>query len=95
MEAPQRWSSAGSGRSTFWRIAVLLEVRGCVSAASIESRFFALSGIDPEFAMAFNRVLHLAAEPESLLKPKWLLRAALNSKRQAADFNPRPLPASS
>ena len=61
----------------------------------MNDRFFALSGIDPEFAMAFNRVLHLAAEPESLLKPKWLLRAALNSKRQAADFNPRPLPASS
>lgn len=69
--------------------------RGYGLARWMNDRFFALSGIDPEFAVAFNRVLHLAAEPQSLLKPRWLLKAMLNGRRQAGDFNPRPLGAGS
>jgi 2-polyprenyl-6-methoxyphenol hydroxylase-like FAD-dependent oxidoreductase len=62
--------------------------RGYAIARWMNDRFFALSGVDEEFAVAFNKVLHLAAPPSSILKPKYLFKAIFNGKRQAADYYP-------
>jgi len=40
----------------------------------------ALSGYDPEFSVAFNKVIHLAEPPESLLTFKYLFKAAFAKK---------------
>ena len=42
----------------------------------LNRKFFALSGSDKEFAAAFTKVLSLVEPPETLLKPKFLLKAA-------------------
>jgi 2-polyprenyl-6-methoxyphenol hydroxylase-like FAD-dependent oxidoreductase len=62
--------------------------RGYAIARWLNDRFFALSGVDEAFAIAFNKVLHLAAPPGSILKPKYLLKAIFNGRRQAADYYP-------
>lgn len=62
--------------------------RGYAIARWMNDRFFALSGVDEEFAVAFNKVLHLAAPPSSILKSKCLFKAIFNGKRQAADYYP-------
>jgi hypothetical protein len=42
----------------------------------LNRKFFALSATDREFAVAFAKVFHLIEPPESVLKPKYLLKAA-------------------
>ncbi|RLA52359.1 MAG: hypothetical protein DRR42_07860 [Gammaproteobacteria bacterium] len=41
----------------------------------LNRKFFALSGTDEEFSVAFVKALSLVEPPESLLKPKYLLKA--------------------
>lgn len=62
--------------------------RGYAIARWMNDKLFALSGVDQEFAIAFNKVLHLVAPPSSILKPKYLLKAMFNGKRQAANYYP-------
>ena len=42
----------------------------------LNRKFFALSGTDEEFSVAFFKVLSLVEPPASLLKPKYLLKAS-------------------
>ena len=46
----------------------------------LNGKFMALSGSDPEFSVAFLKVLQLAEPPESLLTFKYLLKAAFTKK---------------
>ena len=50
--------------------------RGYGLAKWLNRKFFALSATDEEFCVAFIKVLSLVEPPESLLKPKYLLKAA-------------------
>lgn len=53
----------------------------------LSQKFWALSAIDEEFAVAFNKALQLVEPPESLLKPKYLLKAAF-AKMPVYDQSP-------
>ena len=53
----------------------------------LNRKFFALSGTDEEFSVAFFNVLSLVEPPESLLKPKYLFKA-LFAKMPEQDREP-------
>ena len=53
----------------------------------LNSKFFALAATDEEFAVAFYKTLHLVEPPASLLKPKYLLKAAF-AKTPVYDKSP-------
>ena len=54
--------------------------KGYGLAKWLNSKFFALSGYDHEFSVAFTKVFHLIEPPRSILKPKYLLKAAFAKK---------------
>ena len=64
--------------------------RGYGLAKWLNRKFFALSGTDEEFSVAFFKVFSLVEPPESLLKPKYLLKA-LFAKMPEQDREP-PFP---
>ncbi|RLA44394.1 MAG: hypothetical protein DRR06_09790 [Gammaproteobacteria bacterium] len=53
----------------------------------LNRKFFALSGVDEEFSVAFMKTLGLVEPPESLLKPKYLFKA-LFAKMPEQDREP-------
>ncbi|MBV1931804.1 MAG: hypothetical protein KUG71_08805 [Porticoccaceae bacterium] len=61
--------------------------KGFAVAKWLNSKFFALSATDPEFAVAFSKVFHLMEPPSSVLKPKYLLKA-LFAKKPVYDKSP-------
>ncbi len=65
--------------------------KGYGFAKWLNRKFFALSGYDEEFSVAFAKVMYLVEPPESLLKPKYLLKAAF-AKMREYELEP-PLPA--
>ncbi|RLA44395.1 MAG: hypothetical protein DRR06_09795, partial [Gammaproteobacteria bacterium] len=54
--------------------------KGYSLAKWLNSKFFALSAYDPEFAVAFTKVFHFMEPPTSILKPKYLLKAVFAKK---------------
>ena len=65
--------------------------KGYGLAKWLNRKFFALSGTDEEFAIAFSKVLFLVEPPESILKPKFLLKA-LFAKMPEYDDEPVYMP---
>ncbi len=61
--------------------------KGFGLAKWLNRKFFALSAIDHEFAVAFAKVFNLIEPPESVLKPKYLLKAAF-AKMPVCDKSP-------
>ena len=61
--------------------------KGYSLAKWLNSKFFALSGTNHEFAVAFTKVFHLLEPPSSVLKPKYLLKA-LFAKKPVFDKSP-------
>lgn len=61
--------------------------KGYALAKWLNGKFFALSATDHEFAIAFAKVFNLVEPPESVLKPKYLIRA-LFAKMPTYDKSP-------
>lgn len=53
----------------------------------LNTKFFALSGTDEEFAVAFAKVFNLVEPPKSILKPRYLIKAAF-AKQPICDKSP-------
>jgi len=66
--------------------------RGYGPSKWLNGKFFALSGYDEEFAVAFAKVLNLVEPPASILKFKYL-RKALFAKTPVFRGDPTALPA--
>ncbi|WP_372719857.1 FAD-dependent oxidoreductase [Immundisolibacter sp.] len=66
--------------------------RGFALSKWLNAKFFALSGYDAEFAVAFAKVLNLVDPPASILKFKYL-RKALFAKTPVFRGDPAALPA--